>query len=106
MWNIRSQIMDASQLTEINYIELEKQDAKEIRLDLQRRFPNVYNSTKPANNDEEYSSIRDPDAWKWIADFSDETRVLLFFSEDDDIAMFSFENTSDLVRVLSECIGF
>jgi hypothetical protein len=51
-------------------------------------------------------SVRNPDAWRWIASFVDGHRAILVFDPEVEPSAFEFEHGNEIVSVLAECSGF
>jgi hypothetical protein len=77
--------------------------------DLRRRFIKSYcdsNSSPLWERVKENTSVFDPNGWKKIANFPYCGKVIMLFDEETERGIFSFCNFNDIVKTLSESIGF
>ena len=54
----------------------------------------------------DHAGVHDPEGWKLLANYPHEGRVLLFFDWDDEAAIYSAKDCTEVAKLLSECPGF
>jgi hypothetical protein len=105
MGYIRNEIIEVTKLTNASISELAPEEQQEIRRQIFLKFVH----DKPRwiwEGLTDKVAVQNPDAWRWVSDFVMNAEVLMFFNKQDEIAIFKFDDGSQLVPVLSECTGF
>lgn len=92
----------------VSFSLIDKVKALQIKARLAPKFTDEGNHPKRLSwqNLKNVKSIHDPDAWELIEEFAPREEVILFIDPSEEEVMWCFNNGTDLVAVLAECIPF
>ena len=109
VWDIRGEILRASQQVGAAILELQSEAAEGIRTEVIKRFTDDYIPQSLIwNHLRDYSFVicNDPHSWLVVSNFIKNTKVLVLFNDVDDKTVFEFTDGADIVPTLQECFGF
>jgi hypothetical protein len=106
MSNIQDEVEQAAKSTGSLIRKLPSGESETLRMEVARRFGRGLPTGFLWEHFSEASSVHDPEAWRWIADYIKDTKVFMFFNQEDDTAVFELVNGADIVPVLAECALF
>lgn len=103
---IRTQIYAAASETQRHVTELTAEETERIRSTIASLYLSNQTSHPIWERILEWQSIADPDGWRLIAEYVDDSVCVLFFDADEEMSMFRFGSGEDLQEVLGNCAGF
>jgi len=100
---ISQHIKEAAQTTGYTAQEIEPNNLGSIRNSIENKF--AFPASKPLweRFKSHTSSICDSNGWKYIADFPIKEKIILFFDDDDEKAMYLINNPHQFVAIIGEC---
>ncbi len=103
MSDIKEDILRAARKAGVSVSEVSTEQSGELRKRVITKFAGNKPSSRIWETMSSAASVQDPDSWLWITDYVQGKPVILFFDEQADAAMFSFNDGSQIIPVLSDC---
>lgn len=104
MWNIKQQILIASNELNIELSILSKEEVENIKQDIMNKYlkKNALRKFPLFEKLDNYVGIDIKDSWIWIADFLKKNQAILFFNPEDEKEYYKLKNGEDIVLIINE----
>jgi hypothetical protein len=103
---IEEAILEACSATGCQVRQLNRDESMAIWKCVEDSFTAYHGQSPLWERLEDDLSKYDPDGWRAIGEFPYDGRITLFFDKNNETTMYSINNCSDVVKLLSECPGF